>query len=941
MRLLFTSDWQVDFGNLQESEVALEELLSAAAKYRPEAIIHAGDVKDAYSPVDVEVVKFCVRMVRRVREAGHRLIILLGNHDRISQSTESKNWLDVLQAAGAEVVTRPRVKQVGGISVALLPYAPSSEDEVKGAEELRNATSVVPGPRILVFHNEITGSVINASGRMGKGLTPEQMGFGHYAACFGGHIHRHQRIADNGWYIGSPFCQDWGEADSSHGMVLAEIKADAVKVKQLVTKIPHWYTLDYLKSSGIEPEAGAYIRAKVPVSSKKITDQLRAEEERIRNLYGDVRVHMVPELAEDAAPDLALRGSSDREQLEHYTAATIAEAARFEPAAVVSYMLSKLNTQKDAAGGELYFTGVEAENVLVLERVKMKLARLGIVMIRGVNEDWPGRSNGAGKSSVLSLIPVAMFGQVPNKKQKSDAWAYEGNDDPAVVTLYLRDAKGRKIRIRRGRRPHLIRMWIDGEDKSSGLRGTGKNETQGLIEDVTGYDMQMMLNAVYIDQNVANGFVFGTPSGRMDLVARFQNLERFEAARKAVVADLEKAQNAMTAMNADIELMQERRDRLEDLIHETDKTEEHDWIAALKEERDKLGALQKEHAALGATAEFYKELQRDLDDLENDRKKAARDWEQAVRLGSEWNYRLESGRKLVAAGKCPICRQPSKDAGRRIVEESREQAESSRQDTARLKQQVGGMEEKIRELRERMEICKRRKREMEQDMDHSRGRVRDLESAAAEQEERNRSRAEKAKELRQEITLTRRYHAAAMAAREALWIDLEMMEFAKKAFHRSGIPLYLSLALCPLLNRAADEYSDVFTDGNLKVSFRVEDGEFAVEVINPAGSNSADGQSVGEAAMAGLICAFALREAAPKTNLLILDEPGHGLDAEGCRQFAKGILKLKERFETILLVTHSAYISSILGGETIYTVRKRNGRSRLLLSSGVKEQEER
>ena len=74
-----------------------------------------------------------------------------------------------------------------------------------------------------------------------------------------------------------------------------------------------------------------------------------------------------------------------------------------------------------------------------------------------------------------------------------------------------------------------------------------------------------------------------------------------------------------------------------------------------------------------------------------------------------------------------------------------------------------------------------------------------------------------------------------------------------------------------------------------------------------------------------------LYTSAPKTNLLVMDEPGTGLDQEGCKQFARGILKLKDRFETILLVTHSAYIEGLLSGETVYTVRKRKGRSRLYL----------
>lgn len=135
-KFLLTSDWQIDFSNLQECEQSLDELLAAAAKYKPAAIIHGGDMKDAYDPVACEVVKFAVRMTKRIREAGFRFIILLGNHDRISQSAESKNWLDVLAAAGAEVVTEPKIKIIAGAAVAFVPYFGAAT----GQETLINAT---------------------------------------------------------------------------------------------------------------------------------------------------------------------------------------------------------------------------------------------------------------------------------------------------------------------------------------------------------------------------------------------------------------------------------------------------------------------------------------------------------------------------------------------------------------------------------------------------------------------------------------------------------------------------------------------------------------------------------------------------------------------------------------------------------------------------------
>ena len=105
--------------------------------------------------------------------------------------------------------------------------------------------------------------------------------------------------------------------------------------------------------------------------------------------------------------------------------------------------------------------------------------------------------------------------------------------------------------------------------------------------------------------------------------------------------------------------------------------------------------------------------------------------------------------------------------------------------------------------------------------------------------------------------------------------------------------------------------------------------EFVPEVINAKGGERISDQSEGERALAGLISSFALREAAPECGLLILDEPGSGLDSQTARQFARSLKVLNKRFKLILVTTHNENISSALEGEQVLTVRKKNGISHL------------
>src|ERR1017187_5871187 len=143
VRLLVTSDTQCQLSNLDLCEQSIQELLQQAAKYKPDAIIHGGDLKEQYSPVQLQVPKFWVRAIQQIVKANHRFIVLLGNHDRISQSAESKNWLDILRAAGAETVSLPRWKQIGDGHVAFLPFCADKKLERRWARELAEQCQVL------------------------------------------------------------------------------------------------------------------------------------------------------------------------------------------------------------------------------------------------------------------------------------------------------------------------------------------------------------------------------------------------------------------------------------------------------------------------------------------------------------------------------------------------------------------------------------------------------------------------------------------------------------------------------------------------------------------------------------------------------------------------------------------------------------------------------
>jgi DNA repair exonuclease SbcCD ATPase subunit len=168
------------------------------------------------------------------------------------------------------------------------------------------------------------------------------------------------------------------------------------------------------------------------------------------------------------------------------------------------------------------------------------------------------------------------------------------------------------------------------------------------------------------------------------------------------------------------------------------------------------------------------------------------------------------------------------------------------------------------------------------------------------------------------------------ARRDKLGKWLSVLKYAHTVFKRDGLPSFLNSQICPELNQAAQEYAELFTQGEIQVRFAVdEEGRMDVKIINAHGGEGVADQSEGEMKMASLITSFAVRTIAPKTNILILDEPGDGLDATSARYFARGLKSVVGKFGTILLTTHNPSILAELSDARLVTVVKERGVSRV------------
>ena len=911
MRALVTADWQTRPSNLPECRQAADRVLHLIDERGLKLFVVAGDIKDAYNPVDLRVIDFWRRFLGQVIEHGASPVLLLGNHDRASLQHNDWNWLPILGDAGAEVFDAPgRVNTASGSRLWLLPFSRSVEHFGEQLERLRSGLPPDPARDVLVFHETLKGAAWNRQTRVEADETPIGLSAlrpADYRFVLGGDIHMGQQIGENAWYVGSPFPHTWGECNQAKRFALVlEDELDFVS-----TGLPGWH--DPAVSGFRAPESweGARVRLSVPVSAGSAYGaELQAVQTKARQQYpgAAVTVRPVPEAGLEVAAQTRPAADGEAEAVQQYVDAVLPDDS--DKGVLSAYLLHRLAQVGGAArdGGGVRYRSVSARNFLCFEELDLQLDTPGITVVTGINRDRPGKSNGAGKSSLLNALPVALFGRT-FKGQEADHWKRRGTRKASVAAEFDLPG-GQTVRVERTRGPSATRMWLDGEEVTAGGR---QRDTAKDIEAFLGTTWEAFGATVFLSQEEIGAFLWGTPKQRHEVIARLQDLERFERAWEAVGQDVRRTESAHAEMREAVRDAGQRLTALEEMSHVREE---------LDRARKNMAEAKRESEALAAKVPATPDAKR--------ARQARERWTARVLEAEQARARAsEIRRNLKALDRqpdvCPTCKRPL-PVDRKTVEDRRKElkaalgsAREAVEAMERLETRAGETEAEERARWERDQTAYRKARAQadaaDRRHDEARAEVR-----------RWKKRAERERGVVQDLrrTLDIRKRAA-----DGLQEEVDFLKGAQGMLARDGLPAWLLESLIPRLNAAADHYADLFTDGEIRVRFVMDRGRVGVDVLNPSGGERLRDQSTGEGRVAALVSSFALRDTAPHGNILVLDEPGAGLDAESYRVFAAGLQKAAGN-GAVFVVTHDATLAAELGSARRVEIEKQAGVARIV-----------
>lgn len=961
MRILVTGDWQTKPENLARLRRSADAMLEIVRREGLRAAVFAGDLKDAYDPIRLVVIDFWRELVQRLLAERCMPIALLGNHDRASLTHDGFHWLPVLRDMGAQVFAEPGVYPVDGARLHMLPYSRTPEDFQAAAERLRSF-SPDPAHDVLIFHETFRGAAWNTQSEVGEdeGYSLSALEPDGYRYIVGGDLHGHQRLRPNAWYVGSPIPHTWGEANQNKRFCV--ITGEGIDFP--LTGAAPWFDPSKPLAPGFERPAdwtGSSVRLHVPVGSGPgAAEALAAARAEGEAAHPGAQVVIVPEPVEGGGPlDADTVAATEADIIAAAIAAS--DVPDDERVAMRAWINNRLEEAGPSRRSEAAVPRrVKARNFLCFEELDVDLGEPGITVVTGVNLDRPGKSNGAGKTSLLNALPVALFGRT-FKGQQADAWATRGRKR-AMVSAELELPGGGILRAERKRLPSSTRLYLNDDEISAGGK---QRDVAGDIERFAGYSWDTFAATVFLSQEEIGAFLWGTPKQRHELAARLQNIDRFEAARDAAAANVRRAEREAEEQASEVsdaiaalQAFEEAAGAAAELERAQDV--ERQWErrvaelrAAVPPEPDRT-ALDAANAAvraaqndLDAAAANVRALQSHVTACQNRAATQRIHVDSLKSRAADMHARARALRE--SPGNCPACgRAIEYDPALRAAEAAHAESEAAAadNDTAQAQQQVSAEEGRAAQAQQQVVHAQAGLAPLEQAIAQRRAAAEGASeartrlvaartaaqtelrsgeaslSAATVERRRWESKAELERGRADELRL------AVDAKSEALNGMRAAIAFAHigvKLLSRDGIPAALLRGMVPRLNAAADRYAELFTDSEIRVRFETgEDGMLACGVLNPHGGEHLADQSAGESRIAALVTSFALREAAGLPGMLILDEPCAGLDAESARAFAAGLGRIAGT-SPVWIVTHDTALAAELPAARRVQVTKRGG----------------
>ena len=182
----------------------------------------------------------------------------------------------------------------------------------------------------------------------------------------------------------------------------------------------------------------------------------------------------------------------------------------------------------------LKIKNVSAKNFMSVgnntQAVNFDGCQLTLVLGHNLDMGGDGSRNGTGKTTIINALSYALYGDALTNIRK-DNLINKTNGKGMIVTVEF-EIKGIQYRIERGRRPNILKFYIDGEDALDQEQQGDSRETQKEIEKIIGFPHNMFKHLIALN-TYTEPFLSMKNNDQRDMIEQLLGIT--ELSRKAEV----------------------------------------------------------------------------------------------------------------------------------------------------------------------------------------------------------------------------------------------------------------------------------------------------------------------------------------------------------------------------------------------------------------------
>jgi len=236
--------------------------------------------------------------------------------------------------------------------------------------------------------------------------------------------------------------------------------------------------------------------------------------------------------------------------------------------------------------------------------------RQDLTLVLGENLDLggDGSRNGTGKTSLLNALSYALYGQALSNIRK-DNLINRTNGKNMLVSLDF-VVNGQEYRIERGRKPNVLKFYINNEHKAAEDEAQGDSrETQDAIERVMNMSHDMFKHVLALN-TYTEPFLSLKANDQRTIIEQLLGITLLSERADAIKELNRQTKDAIQAEEFRIRAVQEANKRIEEQIESLRKRQRL-WIARRNEDVNKLeqAIADLEHINIDTEVQAHRDLE--------------------------------------------------------------------------------------------------------------------------------------------------------------------------------------------------------------------------------------------------------------------------------------------------------------------------------------------